>query len=355
MLNTVKNQFIRLFFLLIKRWNISLKENSNVLIVSTTGLGDTLWGTPSIRALKENNPKVKIFVLTTKLGKQILENNPYIEEIITYKEPLTLSSFSLISSLRKKKISTVYIFHFSQRLILPICALIGAKQIIGTEKINKGMDFLLTSVLPQKKIHEIDRRLEIISLSNKSRFMDFFLKKEEREQNFFEKYNLKKPIICIHPGAKDSYKCWPKEYFIETAKELQKQFPHQILITGGAEEKELVTSLQTLIPNSVVFKSPISIRSFAALLEQVDLLITNDTGPLHLACSLKVPVIAPFSPTDPILCGPISQNDAIAITKNKTCFPCLKRKCLEPFCLLQISPSDMVNQAKKILLKKYAP
>jgi ADP-heptose:LPS heptosyltransferase len=92
------------------------------------------------------------------------------------------------------------------------------------------------------------------------------------------------------------------------------------------------------IPGTHIDEPNRPFRQFAALLNQMDLLISNDTGPVHLACALNRPVVAIYASTDPALCGPHLAPRAHAISRRATCDPCLKRKCRQPFCFLQSSP-----------------
>src|SRR4051812_37568277 len=92
-------------------------QHDHFLIVSTTGLGDTLWGTPAIRALREAYPQAYMGCLTTPLGAEVLKNNPYLNELFVLKNPFFLSTLKLFFQLRKKMIGTVLLFHTSQRAI----------------------------------------------------------------------------------------------------------------------------------------------------------------------------------------------------------------------------------------------
>src|SRR5476649_718860 len=98
----IKNFLIR-FFLAFAKPFIRTNTGERFLIVSTTGLGDTLWGTPAIRALRESYPNAYIGVLTTPLGKQVLQGNPYINEIFVAKEPPLLSLIKLFPTLVRRK------------------------------------------------------------------------------------------------------------------------------------------------------------------------------------------------------------------------------------------------------------
>ena len=78
-------------------------------------------------------------------------------------------------------------------------------------------------------------------------------------------------------------------------------------------------------------------------------MISNDTGPMHLALAVQTPTIGLFTPTDPNLCGPYFVNSTLAIAKKQTCSPCLRKKCAEPFCLLQIGVNEVYDAVVKLL------
>ncbi len=306
-----------------------------VLVVTTTALGDTLWATPAIKALRPHCSHLA--VLTSPLGSGVLKHNPAIDQVHV-----------LGASLYKERFDTVLVFHTSQRIVLPLICMIGASRIVGTVGINKGLDSLLTVPLQPAYEHEIVRRLRIAEVIGvpipRDQTLEFFLTDEERLPQ-----REGGPWIAIHPGSQDRFKRWPTENFIAVGKRLKEQIPGcEILVTGGARERPLMEEVARQIPGAHLDPER-SLRSFAALLEQMNLLISNDTGPTHLAWALKRPAISLFSPTDPRLCGPHQAAHAAAIAYPPTCSPCLKRACRSPFCMLQIGVDEVVATAQKLL------
>ena len=150
----------------------------------------------------------------------------------------------------------------------------------------------------------------------------------------------------MHPGSKDAFKRWPKENFIELGKLIKKNLNCEILITGIKSERELMETIAQNIPGAHVDEPNGSLREFGALLNQMDLLISNDTGPVHLACALNRPVIAIYASTDPNVCGPHHAKNASVVSRRASCNPCLKRKCRLPFCFMQISPEEVYQSVK---------
>lgn len=312
-----------------------------VLIVSTTGLGDALWATPAIRALKELNPEITLLVLTSKTGKAVLENNPHVEEIFSVKNPVFFSLFPLFFTLKKKKITDVLLFHTSQRPLLPFVSLLGASQVIGVQGENKGLDSLLSIAIAKQEEHEIQKRLRLVKAAgfNTAAFpLEVFFKEEIVSFS-------SSPLICIHPGAQNHFKEWDESHFIALGRKLE----GTIIVTGTAKEKPRVEAIAGQIPGAsfLIFDT---LSSFASLLKKASLLIACDTGPMHLGFALKTPTLALFCPTDPKVCGPfLPQGKVLVIAQKKTCTPCLGKKCRDPFCLLQIGVDAVYDATKRFL------
>lgn len=343
----MKNIFLKRAVQLAKFFIPKHKKRNQILVVSTTALGDTLWATPAIENIRNHFPHCYLAVLTSPIGMQVLKHNPHIDKLFVLKELFSRHFFSLLKTLYQEQFDTILLFHASQRLILPLCALLGASRIIGTAGINKGLDALLTDPLPNHAQHEIVRRLKIaecIGASPSIETLSFFLQEDEKLPP-----RSPGPWIAIHPGSKDAFKRWPAEKFIELGCRLKKELVCELLITGTAEERELMEKLGSEIPGAHIEAPNRSLRSFAALLNQMDLLISNDTGPVHLACALNKPVIGIYASTDPALCGPHKAEKATVISRRTSCDPCLKRKCREPFCFLQIGVDEVFNGVKRVL------
>jgi heptosyltransferase-2 len=327
-------------------------NSSSILIVSATGLGDTIWATPAISALKESLPNSKIHLLTTGLGKETLLHNPHIESVIVI---TAQSFFALYKDLLSLKIGTVLIFHSSDRYLLPLVACIGANKIVGVRGEQKGLERLLTHKIEKGNVHEIDKRMLLVNQLGATlspRPLEILVtQEEEKEALYFLKkqgWDGKSPLIGLQPGAKDAFKLWPSQYFIATAKKLQSYHPF-FVITGSLYEARLVKQIASQIPNSLPLFGQISLRTLAGIIKNLSLYITNDTGPMHLAFSQNIPTIALFAPTSSSLCGPYLANNAFVIEKSRTCQPCLKKKCQSPFCMRQINVEDVYIQATKIL------
>ncbi len=347
-MKNLKN-FVLLFLVKISR--VFVKTNSyqelnpRFLILSTTGLGDTLWATPAIKTLKLHFKDSYIAVLTTNFGSEVLANNPHIDDLFTIDKLFSFKTFPLWRKLKKQRIQVIFHFHTSQRIILPFASTIGAEKIIGSFGKTKGLDQILTDPFKELKLHEIEKRLHLLSalgVSAKLTYPECFLSKKLNNPQKKEKW------ILLHPGAKDGYKCWPLDSYLDLAELYKKEYNAKIFFSIGPSDKPLLKIIESSCNDTIV--KNLKLKDFARTLSKMDLVVTNDTGPMHLSCALNVPTLAIFSSTDPRECGP--KGTLVKVIKvQKTCTPCLLRKCKEPFCFYQVSPKDVYETSRNFLEK----
>ncbi len=225
-----------------------------------------------------------------------------------------------------------------------------------------GRGFLLTKKISTKMLknsfHQADYYKVLVSgLGFKSGLSSLFLpltkeeKKNARERLLSLGVNRNHPLIILNPGA--SYgpaKRWPVERFAELGSLLQDQNKATVLLTGSGEEKGLAESISSLMAHKPIdLMGQTSLRMFAGLISQSDLFITNDSGPMHMANALKIPVVAVFGPTDPSVTGPY-QEPAVVMKKDVPCWPCRYREC--PFdhrCMRHISSEEVFKACQGFL------
>ncbi len=332
------------------RPSVSQRGSSRFLIISSTGLGDTLWGTPAIRTLRMAYPHAHITALTSPIGYQVLEHNPHLDQCFSVANPVLPSLPLLYRKLKAQAFTDILLFHTSARPLLPLAAALGASTLIGTSGQHKGLDHLLTHSIPPRFTHEIERRFDLIapllpSLSPTQVQMELPLTSADQQMALPLLPTSAPRRIALHPGAKDRFKQWPPELFIRLGQQLAIHPEHQLFITGNREEHPLVQKIASAIPGAIPV-THLPLRPFAAFLSHMNLFITNDTGPMHVAFTMHTPTVALFTATDPRLCGPYPPSPLThVIAKRPTCVPCIRKKCAEPFCLMQINPNEVYHAA----------
>lgn len=154
----------------------------------------------------------------------------------------------------------------------------------------------------------------------------------------------KKPLIVISPGA--SYgpaKRWPPSRFAQLATLLQEKKDAQILIIGAGEEMDIATSISLSMPRRpITLTGDTSLVELLGLISLATLFISNDTGPMHMANALGIPVVAIFGPTDPAVTGPF-QKPSLYLKKEVPCWPCSYRNCpYDHRCMTSISAEEVL-------------
>ncbi|MFN3395438.1 MAG: glycosyltransferase family 9 protein [Thermodesulfovibrionales bacterium] len=361
-ISEIKNWFIRGLMTQSRRFNIPRRNYSDrpsrFLVVSTTGIGDTLWGTPAIRALKEAYPKGFVGVLTTEIGVELLRGNPYIDRFFIFRRGFRFFSLlKLLKELRQERFDIAFIFHASDRIIWPLVFFAGAFQIIGMAGQNKGLDFVLTKVVDQEDIHGVEMRLKLLRevgvFCSPVHPPEIYISEEERGKatKILRDISLDEGsfLIGLHPGAQKPYKRWSAERFIETGRRLVELVGCRLIVTGNRKEQKLCDHVASRIKGAISIAGRTTLRETAAIVEKMQLFVTNDTGPMHMAFALGTPTVALFCPTDSRLCGPYNAEDVVIVKKPLTCDPCIGKKCLTPVCMEQITVEEVLERARFLL------
>lgn len=336
-------------------------EIKNILVVSSTAIGDTLMSTPAIRAIRERYPHAKIIAHFNIKNMELFENNPHIDGIIPYYGGWK-KFFKTIKEFRKHKFDVAVILHGNEPQATPMAYLGGARFIVKVP-IPKKFGFLLSNKTngfeDPWKHHAIDVRLKtasFIGCDNSNREMILNVDKSDRIKllNLLKNFDIKpnKKLVGFQVGAANKFKMWPSEKFIELGRRLIEYDKNiLILILGSKKEKDLCNHIENNIEKNVVsLAGSLSLKELRALIENLKLLVTNDTGPMHIAAALKTKTISLFCPTNFWGVGPIQDAHLHKIiAKEKPCNPCITKKCKNPFCMNLIEVDEVFQKVKELL------
>ena len=155
-------------------------------------------------------------------------------------------------------------------------------------------------------------------------------------------------LVVIHPGVSGfgEFKRWPENRFGELAARLAGEMNATCLITRGPGEEPLAQAVRELSGGTARVATLLSMGALVELLRKADLFIAGDTGPLHIAAMLRVPVVAIFGPKDPVVYRPWTDT-AILVRKDIQCSPCTKRECDHVSCIMEITVGEVFDAAVK--------
>ena len=335
-------------------------EWMKIIVRAPNWIGDSVLALPAVRSLSKNFPEAQIWIAAKHWVKDLFQSQDFIKGIIP------LPAADDIKSMRNSA-KIMKAFDFDTGVLLANS--FGSALLFYLAKIphrwgysRDGRGFLLTRKISLKRsknsLHQADYYMALISgLGLKIHSPKLFLpltpeeKEDARKLLFSHGLELKRPLVILNPGA--SYgpaKRWPAKNYAELGRLLQDRDKASILITGSADEDELAHSIASLMTTKpLVLTGQTDLRRLAGLISQSKLFVTNDSGPMHMANALGVPVIAIFGPTDPGTTGPF-QDPAVVIKKDAVCWPCSYRDC--PFdhrCMTAIAPEEILAACQRFL------
>jgi heptosyltransferase-2 len=342
-----------------------IPDYKRILIVRTDRVGDVLLSTPVIKALRDSYPTSFIAIVVSPYAKDIVEGNPYLDEIIIYdkegKHKSWQRSLKFALNLKKKRFDLAIILHPTNRVHL-VTFFAGIPRRIGY---NRKMGFLLTDRLKHTKQlgekHESEYALDLIrhlgvEPQDKFPFMPIKPESEKWTEELFQHEGINKSdkLLAIHPGASCPSKVWPNERFAEVADKLVQNYGFKVLLVAGPKD---ILLAQNVIKNmhhvALNLAGRTSVSQLASILKKCQLFISNDSGPVHIAVSVGTPVISIFGRNQkglsPLRWGPLGKKDKV-LHKEVGCIECLAHNCKKQFaCLKAITVDDVVSAADSIL------
>jgi ADP-heptose:LPS heptosyltransferase len=340
-----------------------------ILIVLIAGIGDLVLASAAIRAIRNGQPGAEIHLLTSTDAAPLAINYPYIDHVHAFP----------IRELRKSK---AYLFDVMRGIrdlrgttfdkllnLYRVSSLAGAAKmgvlfsvLKADRKIGHnrhGFGRFLTERAPAGTFtgrHVAEAMLGIAALSGgvpdgqgidvfwnaaiaASRWGDFFVQLRGRV------------IVGINPGGDRENRRWASDRFAAVADEIMGRFNAAVILLGGPAEIHIASDIANRVHSDVFnLAGETSVDVLPYIISRMDLLITNDSGPMHIAAATKTPLVALFGPEDPKLFGPYTDPERYrVIRKDLPCRPCWDRKCTPLTCLDLIAVEEVLAACGELL------
>ena len=329
-----------------------------ILIIHTAFIGDIVLSTPLIKKIKDTYPDSDITYVTTPSGEAILKNNPHLNNIIVYDKRGEHKGISGVWQLGKRLRYENFNMVITPHRYLRSSILSW----LSRSPIRKGYDIASGSCLFTEKIkydrtkHEVEKLLSFVAPENKKRYeIELYPgEKEEMKGDNLWKENLleDKKVVVLAPGSKWFTKQWPVEYFNKLAESLKKLSNVRLIVVGGKDEINLPIEKENIID----MRGKTSLLELADILSRADVVVTNDSSPIHIASAFKKPrIFALFGPTiEKFGFFPWSLNSKVFQVDGLKCRPCGihgGKSCPEKHfkCMRDILPEEVFNEIKKYL------
>ena len=343
-----------------------------ILIIKPSSMGDVLHAFPAVHGLKQSFPDAEIDWVIHPAFEELLDYLPLSGRRILFrrKELGSVKNFfrefpALVRELRKEKYDAVLDLQGLLRSAL-LGALTRSPRRYGPAELKESIaKCFYTGLLHWKAetAHALEKNCEMISgfLGGKTVPPRYTLpvvdKYVKRVDQLFQKENIPEAgkLIAIAPGARWVTKQWDSAAFAECARILSVQLPEaHFLLLGSPGEKELCAAIGAALEGKVPCTDLCAKTSMGELPEVIrrsEVLLCNDSGPMHAAAALQTPLVAFFAPTDPVLTGPYSGN-SLVLTPDLPCLKCFRRECASGKCRKALSARKMADSVLELLHKK---
>ena len=336
-----------------------------ILLTRTDRIGDVVLSTPAIKAVRDKYPDSHIAFMVRPYALDIVQGNPYLDEVIVYdkygKQKSLLNTIKFARSLRKKEFDLAIMLHPTNRVHI-ISYVAGIPERVGYDR---KLSFLLTKKVhhlkQEGKKHELEYTLDLLKeIGIESKDKELFVPLHERDllkiESFLDEHHVGRdvPIIAINPGASCPSKRWSPKNFATLSDDLAGKYKARIVIVGDEINKEFAKQVEDeMIHEPINLSGRTTVGELTALFSKCKLFVSNDSGPVHIACAVGTPVISIFGRKDPGLSperwGPRGEK-SVFFHKDVGCTVCLAHNCKIGFkCLEAVTPSEVIEASHKLL------
>jgi len=334
-----------------------------VVVRGTNWAGDAVMTIPALRQLRQSLPDVHLTLATRANTAELFADVEFIDDLLVCHESGTLSA---ARSWSRRNFDLAILFTNSFQSALT-SLLAGVPDRLGYATQHRGL--LLTASVPlptwRDSRHEVYYYLNLIAelerllnhqthtAKEPSPRLSLSLQRRADAQALLAKsgVSVTDTLVALCPGSVNSRaKRWPAQRFAQVADQLSEKRGVKILLVGSQQELEISLEVKKRMRHKpVLLTGQTTLGTAAAVLSQVDLLITNDTGPAHIASALGQPTLVIFGPTNPLTTRPLAESAEI-VRKPPDCAPCMLRDCpIDHRCMTAITTEEVVERALAIL------
>lgn len=288
-------------------------------------MGDMLLAVPAFRAIKEAFPAAEVGVLTAKINRGVLLNNPYVDHLLTYGAKDPFGMIGLVRNMRRRHYDLVIVLHtVSFSFTSAVLGLMsGARARVGSTSEPFGntmsrsfyhLDLPLPTSGELAGMNEAEHNLyPLQALGIHTEDISPLLVPDDNNtawaNQFFSSHAADDRLtVTVHPGAGKTQNIWPPQKFAEVVNLLAEKVPINLFVLEGPRDARPVSEFCQLVPAPLSVVRGHSIGDVAALMQKSDLVLCNDTGVMHVSSAAGARTLAVFGPTDPVRWAPRCTN-----------------------------------------------
>jgi lipopolysaccharide heptosyltransferase II len=357
-----------------------LHPPSSILLIRPDHLGDLLFTTPALRALRAAFPQARITCLVGPWAEAVVASNPHIDEIMLCPFPgftrqtkkSVIEPYVILGRygrlLREKEFDLAVVLRFDHWWGALLAYLARIPRRVGYA-IAEVKPFLTDAIPYIPGRHEVEQNLALVEAVSGQKEQPIVpsdypleLPFNAQDQEFATRYLAEQGIgnddllVCIHPGAGAPVKLWRDEGWAQVADDLVAGYGAKVILTGSADEAPLVQAIAGRIASQpIVAAGETTLGQLAALMARCRLVLGVDSGPLHLAVAMGIPTVHLYGPVDSRTFGPWGDPTRhIVLTSDMDCIPCNRLdyradELKEHRCVWDISEAHVSEAARQLL------
>ncbi len=322
-----------------------------ILLIRFGSLGDVVLTLPVISTVRRSFPDAYIAMLVGEKSADIVSADDRLDEVIVIqREKKGLKglseTFRIEKFIREKHFDVSIDMQRKFRSSL-IAYSAGVKYRIGY---HQPFGFLCNYKVPDRENkHSVERNLDLLiplGIKDYDCIPEMVLSKEDKDfaDNYWQLHNLSDSIVFgIFPGAGWRPRCWMPERFAEICDRASAKYNTKTIIFSGPDESDIANNVaQNMKTKPIIMNDKVTLRQLGAMIEKCDLMLSNDTGPMHISVAVDTPTIALFGPGNYKKFQPIGERHSM-VRKDVPCSPCKQftNKCKDNICMKLITVDDV--------------
>jgi lipopolysaccharide heptosyltransferase II len=326
------------------------------LIIDLARLGDVTLASPVIANLRNNHPKARIDFFVSRKSSSTVLHNPKLDNVFIVDTPTggllkQVREVQKIAKLiRANRYDVAFILHRSFGSVL-MATIAGIPIRVGLNTEVRG--FLLThKTRLDRTRHRMDNNLALLELMGEkvtTRIPEYFPLDEISDiVRKAENFKGSSPLVVINPNGVWETKRWHADKFRILVEQLIRRYNVRIIVIGGKGDEQRGEIVSQGNPEVLDLTSQTSVDDLYRICKMSQLVITNDSGPMHIAACADVPIIAIFGPTNPKRCGPRNGQNQI-VTADVSCLKCYRKTCSNLICMDKLEVDQVLKKAELFL------
>ena len=330
----------------------------NLLLIKLSAVGDVVHTLPSLSALRRLYPQAHVTWVVEEGAADLLMGHPDLDRVLVSRRKSWMAdgrqghwkeagkeAIAFMGALPNQPYDLVIDFHGLFKSAV-LAGLSGGRRRLGYASLQEGSRLFYNETIPEDmNKHAVDRYLDFLRHLGAVPGEPVFTMAEtdenrRRVMDLLEPAGIvpgRHPFVAINPVALWETKLWDRGKFAALADAIGNGIGMPVVLTGSAAEKPYLDAVQASARRPLLnLAGKTSLRDLAALYRLATLVVTTDSGPMHIAAAVGTPTVALFGPTDPKRTGPYGKGHTV-ISLGMPCSPCFRRQCPNPLCMGGIS------------------